>query len=183
VQEEDLTRVLVIGLDGVPLELIRSWAQDGKLPVLKSVMDEGVVGPLRSTIPPISAPAWSSFMTGKNPGKTGIYDFLYRRNGSYGFSPNDASRRDGRSLWNILSAENKRVGVLNVPMSYPVEPVNGFMISGWMTPYMAQDFVYPPHLLGELEAEVGHYRIYPSATFSEKHKESFLEACNQLLDL
>jgi predicted AlkP superfamily phosphohydrolase/phosphomutase len=122
-------------------------------------------------------------MTGKNPGKTGIYDFLYRRNDSYGFSPNDARRRDGRSLWNILSAENRRVGVLNVPMSYPVEPVNGFMISGWMTPYMAQDFAYPPHLLGELEAEICHYRIYPSQTFSEKHKEIFLEACNQLLDL
>jgi predicted AlkP superfamily phosphohydrolase/phosphomutase len=65
-----MTRVLVIGLDGVPLDLIRPWAQEGKLPVLKSVMDEGVVGPLRSTIPPISAPAWASFMTGRNPGKT-----------------------------------------------------------------------------------------------------------------
>jgi predicted AlkP superfamily phosphohydrolase/phosphomutase len=178
-----MTRVLVIGLDGVPLDLIKPWAQEGKLPTLKSIMDEGVVGPLRSTVPPISAPAWSSFMTGKNPGKTGIYDFLYRRNGSYGFSPNDAHRRDGKSIWNILSAEGKRVGVLNVPMSYPVEPVNGFMISGWMTPYMARDFVYPPHLLDELETEVGPYRIYPNATFSEKHKESFLEACNQLLDL
>jgi predicted AlkP superfamily phosphohydrolase/phosphomutase len=178
-----VTRVLVIGLDGVPLYLIRSWAQEGKLPALKSVMDRGTVGSLRSTVPPISGPAWASFMTGKNPGKTGIYDFLYRRNGSYGFSPNDARRRDGKSIWNILSAESKRVGVLNVPMSYPVEPVKGFIISGWMTPYMARNFVYPPNLLNELEAEVGHYRIYPGATFSEKHREGFLEACNQLLDL
>jgi len=75
------------------------------------------------------------------------------------------------------------VGVLNVPMSYPAEPVNGFMISGWMTPYRARDFVYPPHLLDELEAKVGHYRIYPNATFSEKHKDGFLEACHKLLDL
>ena len=178
-----MTKVLVIGLDGVPLDLIKSWAREWKLPVLKNVMDQGTVGSLRSTIPPTSGPAWSSFMTGKNPGKTGIYDFLYRRNGNYVFSPNDAHRRDGRSLWSILSAENKRVGVLNVPMTYPVEPVNGFMISGWMTPYTARDFVYPSHLLDELEAEVGHYRIYPSATFSEKHKESFLEASYQLLDL
>ena len=182
-REECVTRVLVIGLDGVPLNLIRSWAQEGKLPVLKSVMDEGVVGPLRSTIPPTSGPAWSSFMTGKNPGKTGIYDFLYRRNGNYVFSPNDARRRDGKPIWNILSSANKRVGVLNVPMSYPVEPVNGFIISGWMTPYIARDFVYPPHLLSELETEVGRYRIYPSETFSKKHEKGFLEACNQLLDL
>ena len=71
-----MTKVLVIGLDGVPLNLIRCWAQEGKLPVLKNIMDKGVVGPLRSTIPPTSGPAWSSFVTGKNPGKTGIYDFL-----------------------------------------------------------------------------------------------------------
>ncbi len=178
-----MTRVLVIGLDGVPLDLIRCWAQEGKLPVLKSIIDKGVVSPLRSTIPPTSGPAWSSFITGKNPGQTGIYDFLYRRNGGYGFFPNDARRRDGKPIWNILSAENKRVGVLNVPMSYPVEPVNGFIISGWMTPYTARDFAYPPQLLGELEAEVGRYSIYPSATFSEKHREGFLKACHQLLDL
>jgi predicted AlkP superfamily phosphohydrolase/phosphomutase len=65
-----MTRVLVIGLDGVPLDLIRSWAQEGKLPIFKSIMDEGVVGPLKSTIPPTTGPSWSAFMTGKNPGKT-----------------------------------------------------------------------------------------------------------------
>jgi len=178
-----VTRVLVIGLDGVPLDLIRYWAQEGKLPVLKSIMDGGVVGPLRSTIPPTSGPAWSSFATGKNPGKTGIYDFLYRRNGSYVFSPNDAHRRDGKSIWNILSDEKKRVGVLNVPMSYPVEPVKGFIISGWMTPYRARDFVYPPHLLTELEANAGSYCIYPTETFSERRRQTYFEACNQLLDM
>jgi predicted AlkP superfamily phosphohydrolase/phosphomutase len=67
-------------------------------------------------------------------------------------------------------------------MSYPVEPVNGFMISGWMTPYMARDFAYPPHLLAELEAKVGPYRIYPTETFSEQSKEVFFEASNRLLD-
>lgn len=121
-------------------------------------------------------------MTGKNPGKTGIYDFLYRRDGSYIFYPNNARQRDGRSIWNILSAANKRVGVLNVPISYPVEPVNGFMISGWMTPYRAWDFVYPPHLLTELETKVGPYRIYPTETFSERSKETFFEASDRLLD-
>ena len=176
-------RVLVIGLDGVPLHLIESWAQVGQLPVLKRIMDEGVVGLLRSTMPPTSGPAWSSFTTGKNPGKTGVFDFLYRRRGSYTFYPNDARRRAGRSLWNILSAAGKRVGVLNVPMSYPVERVNGCMISGWMTPYTARDFVHPPQLLEELQAEVGPYRVYPRETFSERRKDAYFRACHELLDM
>ncbi|HEY64691.1 MAG TPA: hypothetical protein G4O02_08970 [Caldilineae bacterium] len=178
-----MTRVLVIGLDGVPLNLIKPWAEAGKLPTLKGFLDQGATGLLQSTIPPTSGPAWSSFITGKNPGKTGIFDFLHRRRGTYTFYPNDARRRAGRSLWGILSAEGKRVGVLNVPMSYPVEPVNGFMISGWMTPYMARDFVHPPELLDELEKHVGPYRVYPTETFSERRKEAYFQASHQLLEM
>ena len=146
-------------------------------------MERGAVGPLKSTVPPTSGPSWSSFMTGKNPGKTGIYDFLYRRQGTYHFPPVDARRRDGKSLWRLLSEEGKRVGVINVPVSYPVEEVNGFLISGWMTPFAARDFIYPPELHEELKREIGHYRIYPTETFSESRKVSFFSACDALLDL
>ncbi len=176
-------KVLVIGLDGVPLSLIEGWAKEGLLPTFQRVMEEGAVGLLKSTIPPTSGPSWSSFMTGKNPGKTGIYDFLYRREGTYNFPPVNANRRDGKSLWRLLSEEGRRVGVLNVPMSYPVEEVNGFLIAGWMTPYNARDFIYPPELHQELEEVVGNYRIYPTETFAEERKESFFEACDRLLDL
>jgi predicted AlkP superfamily phosphohydrolase/phosphomutase len=140
----DGARILVIGLDGVPLDLIVSWAREGKLPVLQRFISEGVAGRLCSTVPPTSGPSWSSFATGENPGKTGIYDFLYRRDGSYHFPPVNSSRRDGKPLWHILSEAGRRVGVFNVPVTYPVEPVNGFMLSGWMTPYAARDFAYPP---------------------------------------
>lgn len=177
------TKVLVIGLDGVPLEIIQCWAADGKLPTLQGLMEQGAVGQLRSTVPPTSGPSWSTFMTGKNPGKTGIYDFLYRREGSYIFPPVNASRRDGLAVWRILSDRGKRVGTLNVPMSYPVEEVNGFMISGWMTPYSAQDFSYPPDLWKELRDRIGYYNIYPTETFAEGRRDSFFEACDQLLDL
>ncbi len=178
-----MTRVLIIGLDGVPLQLIRRWAEQGDLPTFRRLMREGAVGHLRSTLPATSAPAWSSFMTGMNPGKTGVYDFLYRRPGTYTFFPNNARRRAGRSLWRILSEAGKRVGVMNVPLSYPVEPVNGFIISGWMTPYTARDVAYPAYLLPELERHVGAYRIYPAATFSEKRRDAYFRACHHLLTL
>lgn len=177
------TKVLVIGLDGVPLSLIQSWIDEGRLPALRTLMEQGAVGQLRSTVPPTSGPSWSTFMTGKNPGKTGIYDFLYRREDSYIFPPVNASRRDGLTVWKLLSDQGKKVGIVNVPMSYPVEEVNGYMLSGWMTPYSAQDFTFPPDLWRELKERIGYYTIYPTETFSEARRDSFLAACDELLDL
>ena len=177
------SKVLVIGLDGVPLSLIRAWAEEGKLPTFRRLMERGVVGQLKSTVPPTSGPSWSTFMTGKNPGKTGIYDFLFRREGTYLFPPVNASCRDGVSIWKLMSDQDRTVGVVNVPMSYPVEEVNGYMISGWMTPYAAQDFSYPRDLWRELRDEIGYYTIYPTETFSESRRDSFFQACDELLDL
>jgi predicted AlkP superfamily phosphohydrolase/phosphomutase len=176
-------KIMIIGLDGVPLEIIQRWADGGHLPTLQRLISTGAVGHLRSTVPPTSGPSWSSFVTGMNPGKTGIYDFLYRRAGSYQFPPVNASLRHGTTMWRYLSDAGYRVGVLNLPMSYPVEKVNGFMISGWMTPYTASDYLYPPELAEELEREVGPYRIYPTETFAEGRKDSFLKASYDLLEM
>jgi predicted AlkP superfamily phosphohydrolase/phosphomutase len=176
-------KILVIGLDGVPLELIQRWAQGGYLPNLKSLMSTGAVGKLRSTVPPTSGPSWSTFVTGMNPGKTGIYDFLYRREGTYDFPPVNASLRGGKTIWRYLSEAGYRVGVLNLPMSYPVEQVNGFVVSGWMTPYAAADYTHPPELAAELEREIGNYRIYPTETFAENRRESFMRASYELLEM
>lgn len=176
-------RVLVIGLDGAPLPLLRRWAEAGHMPTLARLMAGGVAGPLASTMPPTSGPAWTSFSTGMNPGRTGVYDFLYRREGSYVFPPVNASMRSGRTLWRLLSDAGARVGVVNIPISYPVEPVEGTFISGWMTPYFARDYTWPPELAAEIEAKVGDYRIYPSETFSERGRRSFFQASDELLEL
>jgi predicted AlkP superfamily phosphohydrolase/phosphomutase len=175
--------VVIIGLDGVPLGLLRPWIEAGKLPTMGRFLREGAIGDLRSTMPPTSGPSWSSFMTGKNPGKTGIYDFLYRAEGTYRFPPVNSSLRDGPELWEILSAAGRRVGVLNVPLTYPIKPVNGFMISGWMTPYSAQDYVYPPELGEELHRAVGDYRIYPTMTCTPGRERQFLKASLELLEM
>jgi len=176
-------RILVVGLDGVPLDLIEPWMRAGELPTLLRFLRQGVVGHLRSTMPPTSAPSWSSFMTGKHPGKTDIYDFLYRAPGTYHFPPVNASLRDGRELWEILSEVGYRVGVLNVPLTYPVKPVNGFMVSGWMTPYTARDYVYPRELGGELRQALGDYRIYPTMTCTVGRERQCLEASIELLEM
>lgn len=176
-------KTMIIGLDGVPLNIIRRWADAGHLPTMKKLMDTGIMGHLRSTIPPTSGPSWSSFVTGMNPGKTGIYDFLYRREDSYQFPPVNAAQRGGTTIWRYLSDAGRQVGVLNLPMSYPVETINGFMVSGWMTPYTAKDYIHPPELAAELEREVGDYRIYPTETFTENRRETFLKASYELLEM
>ncbi len=176
-------KIMLIGLDGVPLNIIRRWSESGHLPTLRRLIEGGIVGQLRSTIPPTSGPSWSSFVTGMNPGKTGIYDFLYRREGTYHFPPVNATQRGGTTVWRYLSNAGYRLGVLNMPMSYPVEQINGFMVSGWMTPYAANDYIHPPELAAELEREVGNYRIYPTETFAESRKDSFLKATYDLLDM
>ncbi|KAA3642134.1 MAG: hypothetical protein DWQ07_24115 [Chloroflexi bacterium] len=178
-----MTKVLTIGLDGVPLDLLIPWVEAGKLPTIARLMEQGSFGNVNSTTPHTSGPAWTSFMTGKNPGKTGIYDFLRRQKDSYTFLPNNSRSRAAKSLWSLLSEEDKRVIVMNVPLTYPVEPVNGLVISGWMTPYGKTDFTYPPHLLEELEKEIGSYHIYPIETFSEKHPENFFSASKKLLSM
>ncbi|MGQ9583903.1 MAG: alkaline phosphatase family protein [Anaerolineae bacterium] len=136
---------------------------------------------MQSTIPPISGPAWSSVITGRSPGMTGLYDFLSRKAGTYHFVPINSRMRDGRSFWQMLGDWGKRVGVLNVPVTYPVEPVNGFMVSGWMTPYHARDFTYPRALAEELGRELGDYRLYPAATYSERRREAFFEEMDAVL--
>lgn len=176
-------RVLVIGLDGAPFPLLEKWANSGHMPTLRRLLSSGVGGQMGSTMPPTSGPAWTSFATGMNPGRTGVYDFLYRRPGSYVFPPVNASMRSGRTLWRLLSDAGLKVGVINVPISYPVEPVNGTFISGWMTPYFAKDYTWPPELGAEIEAKVGDYRIYPSETYSERGRKAFFDASDELLEL
>ncbi|MBN1579215.1 MAG: alkaline phosphatase family protein [Anaerolineae bacterium] len=175
--------IVIIGLDGVPLSLIKPWIEAGELPTMQRFLHHGVVGNLRSTMPPTSGPSWSSFMTGKHPGKTGIYDFLYRAKDTYHFPPVNASLRDGRELWEILNDAGLKVGVFNVPLTYPVKPVDGFMISGWMTPYTATDYAHPPELGHELQRAIGNYRIYPTTTYSPGRAQAFLQASLDLLEM
>jgi len=154
------TNVVVIGLDSAPPELIEPWVAQGKLPVLGGLMTQGASGVLRSTIPPLSPAAWSSFATGMNPGKHGVFDHAYRHPASYEIVPTNGRRRAGRTLWQLIGEQGGRVGVINVPETYPPEPVNGFLITGMSTPSDDSDFCYPPSLAHELEKAIGGYKVY-----------------------
>jgi predicted AlkP superfamily phosphohydrolase/phosphomutase len=152
--------VWVIGLDGASFELIRPWVKAGELPTFERLMHGGAHGVLRSPVPQ-SPPAWASFITGCNPGKHGLYEWTQPRRGSYEVDLACGAMCRSQTLSHILSEQGRTVGVVNVPMTYPPEDVNGFMISGFDTPYGNTKFTYPPDLYDELQRHWNHYTILP----------------------
>jgi predicted AlkP superfamily phosphohydrolase/phosphomutase len=161
--------MLIIGLDGATFDLIEPWAADGSLPHLARLMDRGTWSRLRSTIPPATFPAWTSLMTGVNPGQHGIYDFTRRRPGTYGVEFVNATYRQRPSAWRLLSEAGRRVAVLGLPATYPPEALNGVLVSGFDAPVATgidRSFVRPPELFDEMRRAVGPYEV---TEFQELH--------------
>ena len=153
-------RLLLIGVDAATLDLINPWLDE--LPNFAQLLKDGAWGRMESTPEQNSAASWSSIVTGKNPGKHGIFWFVEYKEGSYEYRYINASYRDGKALWCLLSEAGKRVGAINVPISYPAEEVNGFVISGIDCPDTEDPrFIYPPELNEEIRKEVGEYIIEP----------------------
>jgi predicted AlkP superfamily phosphohydrolase/phosphomutase len=147
--------VLVIGLDGGTFAALGPLIEAGLLPNLSEMVGTGAWGVLSSTLPPHSAPAWASFATGANPGRHGVYHFRAIDQQFYEGS-NYARIVNARSialptLWRWVSQAGRRVGVMNVPLTYPPEPVNGFLVSGMLTPPSAPVFTSPAELSTSLE--------------------------------
>ena len=155
-------RVLVIGLDGGTFAILDPWMAKGKLPHIQKIVHGGFRSVLMSTVPPVSAPAWASFITGKNPGKHSVLQFydvgpipagkveteVELRPGDYAIV--NAKSVKGKTLWEIASEAGRKVVVINVPMTYPPIPVNGVMITGLLTPPGSTNFTYPPELAASL---------------------------------
>lgn len=168
---------MVIALDGATWDLARPWMEAGHMPHLRQLVSEGVYADMRAELPPASVPNWPAFMTGKNAGKHGCVWWLKRDSaGRLDRVPIDSRSVEGDTLWSYLSSFGKRVIVQNVPVTYPVEPVNGVLVSGLLTPRTAHDFVYPPELKAEIDRAVGGYRIYPQGNYARGRERAFLEA-------
>lgn len=159
VNMEKKKKVVVIGLDGGTWDIIAPMVRKGDLPVIEQLMKAGTCGPLRSTIHPTTPHAWSSFITGKNAGKHGIFDFTERRPGTYDVRLINGGFRREKSLWRLLGERQKKVIVLNVPFTYPAEEVNGVLIAGLDAPWMDGKFAYPQDVYDEIVNNVGRYDL------------------------
>jgi predicted AlkP superfamily phosphohydrolase/phosphomutase len=180
-----MSRVLVIGIDGGTFDLVRPWTEAGDLPHIGRLMAEGVHGPLESTLPPVTAPAWTTFATGKNPGKHGVFDFI-RPMGRGRFDLVNASAIRAQTLWQILSEAGRRVGVMNVPVTYPPTPVNGFVIGGMLSPTRrtgSGKIAYPADLLDRYAGQLPPYRVAPHVQYKPGNEEVFVADLLELVDL
>lgn len=152
-------KIVIIGLDSATWDLLGPWSAKGLLPNLARLVSSGVSGELESAIPPLTPPAWTSFMTGKNPGKHGIFYFLEPQPGSYIMRYANAGSRRSRTFFGLLSDAGFRVGSVNIPFTFPPEPISGFQISGMDTPSEKSAFIHPAALREELEKAIGKLRF------------------------
>ena len=158
-----MLRTVVFGVDGLTFRVLHPLIERGDLPNFQRLQREGCEAILESKYPPLTPPAWTSLSTGLKPARHGVYDFWSYDERPGGDGTRQAHvqtrRRGGKAIWNILSEYGKRVLVVNVPMTYPPEAVNGIMISGYMTPSSESEFTYPSHFKEELFRSVPDYQI------------------------
>jgi predicted AlkP superfamily phosphohydrolase/phosphomutase len=177
--------VFVLGLDGATWDVLEPLIQDGLLPNLARLREQGIWGSLRSVFPPLSPVAWSGMMTGKNSGKHGIFEFVEHRHHPLQGRVNSSQSIQARLLWEIAKQHGKTTVVGGVPMSYPARPANefpGFFLGDFLSPANSPDFASDPSLFAELEQVVGQYRPWCTAIHDGGNEEAVLADLHAFLD-
>lgn len=152
---EPMGRVIILGFDGVEPTIVDEMMAAGELPNLAALRDRGTYTRLRSSNPPQSPTAWSSFTTSKHPGNHGVYDFLRRipsryiprvgfgsvvaaklaPDGSVSSPPRFENVRQGKSFWQVANEQGAKVKILSVPFAYPAEDLEeSCMLAGLGVP-------------------------------------------------
>src|SRR5262249_46048003 len=156
--------------DGVGLPLVQDLIARGQAPTLARLSAGGTMAPMRSSIPTISSVSWTGFMTGKNPGKHGVYGFTDLKPGTMSmFFPNFGNVR-GDTLWDVAGRAGKRCIVLNIPNTYPARALNGALVSGFVAVNLERA-VYPAELLPRLKAS--GYRIDVGYMNADQRPDAF----------
>jgi hypothetical protein len=144
--------VFLLGFDGLAPPLVERWEAEGLLPNFARLREEGAVGNVRSTVPMISPPAWTTVATGVTPTGHGIWSFWLPDGDDPRGRFVDATARLAPAIWQDLSASGHTVGVVNVPITCPPDSVNGFLVAGFPYPEDAP-LTWPPRLEEEITAQ------------------------------
>lgn len=175
-------KVLVIGLDGATWDLIKPWANEGKLPTFKKLMSEGAYGTLKTTIPPITIPAIPSFMTGKNPGKHGAICFIRPQvDRSLGLVD---TTKIGDKFYLLPEMARKKKIIIGLPLTYPAKKINGYMISGFLTPSKdSKGFIYPASLREEIAPLLDTYRVDMDVDYFPGKQKEYIDNLVKVIEM
>lgn len=154
--ESGNSKVFIISLDGATFDIVRPFMQQGCMPNLKRFMEQGLSAELESVIPAVTAPAWTSFMTGKHPSKHGVFGFTQFDASDYRVKLTNARDIRSKTIWQILSEKGKRCVVVNLPYTTPPYEINGIIVSGWDSP--PKNFTYPQQLEEQILQKFPDYR-------------------------
>jgi len=173
-------RAIVIGLDCASPQLVFDKFLKN-MPNLQELMDEGLYGNLKTCMPPITIPAWMVMMTGKSPGKLGVTGFRHRKNSSYNdmWIANSLAIKEP-AVWDILGESGKKACLVGVPPTYPPKPINGHLVSCFLTPGIERDYTYPTDFKDEIAEIVGEY--IPDLTFRTDSKEELLDGIYEMTE-
>jgi len=153
-------KVFIIGLDGGTFDLMDPWLSEGRLPNIKRLIDNGVRATLNSVILPFTPQAWGSFMTGMNPGNHGVFGFKEKEEGKYSFQFVNNRSIKSKTLWEYLGERGKDSILVNIPMTYPTEEIEGIIVGGMDSPGVESDFTFPPEIKQEVFEVVKDYVIH-----------------------
>jgi predicted AlkP superfamily phosphohydrolase/phosphomutase len=165
-------RLFILGWDGSPLPLLRRLMAAGDLPNLARVFETGSAVEMNSSLPDVSAVAWTSINTGMNPAKHGIYGFFDRKRQGGGIELMMATSVKAKTIWELVSDAGRRAVAINVPLSYPPQRINGVVISDFLAPALGKA-VYPESLLPVLE-RIG-YRIDTDPAVARQSLDAFID--------
>lgn len=173
-------RVAIVGLDCAPPAIVFNPQYAARFKNLRRLMDSGAHGPLRSITPPITVPAWACMTTGKDPGALGMYGIRNRKDRTYaGLEIAHSGYVREKAVWDLLGEAGHPVILMGVPPSYPPKPVNGYLISCFLTPNAKSAYTHPSSLKAEIEKRVGPYP-FDAKGFRTHDKQTLLK---QLYDL
>jgi len=152
-----MSQTVLIGLDGATFTVLDSLFEAGHMPFLQEFMSRGAHAQLKSTELPLTPPAWTSMITGVNPGSHGVFDFIHCRQTKDGifFTLNMSYDIRRPTLWSIVSRRGRRVAALNFPVSFPPEPLNGVCVPGFVHWRHLKQAVYPPAFYEKMRALPG----------------------------
>jgi len=173
-------KVVVLGFDGMDPAFLQQAKSRRDLSTFDRLDDTGVSSTIESTVIPISPAAWSSFLTGTNPGKHGIYDFVTRTDAeSTDFDVVSAADRCAPTMWDYLNELGYRVGVVGVPVTHPVETFDGFAVSGFPTPTVEGS--YAPESIAD-RSPVGMDELHPEVLYTGANRDAFIDDQFRLWD-